>query len=184
MRDRFETVCGYATFIIIVWTIIAFISSFAHTAPRKPVIGIHKLYGAIDQNTYVDFKDAVQRAEKAGLGELKVHIDSPGGWLDPAEAVIRLMDKSKLRFKCTVDNMAASAAFLIFVNCDDRLAKKTSRLMWHQIRTSIPVPVDSFMLRYFVDEMEESMYYYALMISLNSDYTVEEIQHNVRYIDW
>jgi ATP-dependent protease ClpP protease subunit len=61
-------------------------------------------------------------------------IDSPGGSIEPAVALVRLMGRLQQRgvkFNCVVTGDAKSAAFYIFSMCDTRYALKLSRLLYH-----------------------------------------------------
>jgi ATP-dependent protease ClpP protease subunit len=93
----------------------------------------------------IEFRGVIQGsdAEKLILGirasspEFVLILDSPGGDMDSAQAVITEMRKVGRRSVCVAKNRIASAAFWIYQNCDIRIALKNSVLMAHHGSLSI-----------------------------------------------
>lgn len=69
---------------------------------------------------------------------VKILINSPGGLVDPAREFIDAMRQAQSRgveIRCMIVGGAASAALMIFSECDVRLASPGSKIMWHSIYT-------------------------------------------------
>lgn len=78
--------------------------------------------------------------------EITLVIDSPGGYVDSGLRMItamHLLQAQEVSFRCVVTGMAASMAFGILAECDERYAMSTSGLLFHPIRTGGPRSITS-----------------------------------------
>ena len=89
--------------------------------------------------------DLIEKADKImKLGEkskepIYLVINSPGGAVLPGIQFISSMNvlqKRGIKFKCFVPMLAASMAFQIFAECDERYTFKNALHLWHPIRIS------------------------------------------------
>ena len=62
--------------------------------------------------------------------ELYIYFDTPGGSVIALSRMARLMKGSKIKFTC-IANFAASAGFMLFQHCDNRLLLSDGILMSH-----------------------------------------------------
>ncbi len=73
-----------------------------------------------------------------------LYINSPGGDFMGAKSFVSFMDQQRAKgksFTCYAGPMVASAAFYIYLHCDQRLALKSSVLFPHKIHIYYRVPV-------------------------------------------
>ncbi len=79
-------------------------------------------------------------SNKEGPDPLNIIINSPGGSVMTAFKFISAMDAARergLQINCFVPNLAASAAFQIFLHCDQRVVLNNAFLLWHRARVSV-----------------------------------------------
>lgn len=72
---------------------------------------------------------------------LQIYINSPGGVIRYGVRFLSVMHRAQYRgihVQCVVGNMAASMAFIILSQCDERVALRTSLLLFHPPRLAIP----------------------------------------------
>lgn len=77
-------------------------------------------------------------------GDLHLFINSPGGDMRAAEWLVNQFDLLRARgksIKCYAGNQVASAAFFIYLHCDQRYAIPQSRLFPHKIHIWFSEPV-------------------------------------------
>lgn len=73
-----------------------------------------------------------------GKAPIDVVINSPGGDVTAGMQILSAFQTAKVRgvkIRCVVPVMAASMAFQIFANCDERYALHYSMLLWHPMRS-------------------------------------------------
>jgi ATP-dependent protease ClpP protease subunit/regulator of replication initiation timing len=80
------------------------------------------IYGIIGEgdNTAANFATRLKEAENSNEGEIKIRINSPGGYVSEGIAIFNLIHESKHNVVCHVDGIAYSMAAMI------ALAKKTT----------------------------------------------------------
>jgi ATP-dependent protease ClpP protease subunit len=74
------------------------------------------------------------------LDPVTIVINSPGGYVSSGMQFVtamRLLQRRGVLLRCVVPTAAASMAFIIFNECDERYAFQTSSLLWHGVRVSI-----------------------------------------------
>ena len=76
-----------------------------------------------------DFKDFLEN--NADSSEIHIHINSPGGSVFEARTIVSLIRSFKGKTVCHVDGLAASAASVITVACDEVVMAAGSMLMIH-----------------------------------------------------
>lgn len=67
-------------------------------------------------------------------------INSPGGYVAPGMqfvAAMRIAQERGYTIRCVVPTLAASMAFIILNECDERYVFDTSYLLWHSIRRGL-----------------------------------------------
>jgi len=104
--------------------------------PKK---GSFHLEGGITSHTIPPLLKSIKERAKTSK-QVWLIIDSPGGNIEPAITLVRLMSKLQQRgvkFKCVVTGAAKSAAFYVFSMCDTRYALKLSRLLYHDGSVSL-----------------------------------------------
>ncbi len=69
---------------------------------------------------------------------INITLNSPGGSVWHGLNFVKVMRSAKaqgIKIRCMVTGMAASMAFIIFNECSERYAFRTSLLLWHPVRT-------------------------------------------------
>jgi ATP-dependent protease ClpP protease subunit len=85
--------------------------------------------------------EAAEKIEKLSRNsdeDIDIIINSPGGYITPGLQMVSAMNVAQKRgvtVRCFVPMLAASMAFQVFAECDERYALKYSRLLWHPART-------------------------------------------------
>lgn len=98
-----------------------------------------ELRGMVDESTLL-LAAAVEMLAQESTDPIDIVIDSPGGMVTPTHYLLNAMEAAKGRgvvFRCAVINMAMSAAFFVFANCNERYALPWAMLMWHPISQRI-----------------------------------------------
>lgn len=73
--------------------------------------------------------------------QVQVYINSPGGIIRYGIKFLGVMRRAQYRgikIQCVVGHMAASMAFILLSQCDERYALRTSLLLFHPPRLAIP----------------------------------------------
>jgi ATP-dependent protease ClpP protease subunit len=88
--------------------------------------------------------DIANQIEAFALKPVPVYlvINSPGGEVTLGYLIINSMNVAKERgvtFKCYVPQMAASMAYQVFANCNERYALPGAYLLWHAVRLSAQI---------------------------------------------
>jgi ATP-dependent protease ClpP protease subunit len=114
-------------------------------------------------------------------------IDSPGGEVQAGLRFINLMvaaQKKGVRFDCVVHHLAASMAFQILTQCDNRLTHDSSMLLWHSVRMiARNVVITSSMAEHLAMELKEldALLERPLIEALSRDMSRSKIRyHNDR----
>ena len=101
-----------------------------HLDLYHPIARAGSLMSLIGAVTPEDFSSAFALADKDA--HVRIFVDSPGGALLPARAIMAQMERHEGRITWTADGMAASAAALISLAADERVANKGSRYLMHR----------------------------------------------------
>lgn len=81
--------------------------------------------------------DAINNYAKQSKKPIDIILDSPGGAVVHGFLFINHMDKLKaegIKFRCFVPGFAASMAFQILLQCNERYVLDRSFLLWHRVR--------------------------------------------------
>jgi ATP-dependent protease ClpP protease subunit len=81
-------------------------------------------------------KAKIDQQVKSGAKTVLLRIDSPGGELDAMWHFVQYMEglqANGVKFQCVADTYAASGAFDILQNCDERLMTNRAILLTHQL---------------------------------------------------
>ena len=101
------------------------------TANADHEINIHGVIENLDDQT-----KQVNKLVRAGVGEIFIDINSPGGGLVPTEKFLRVMASAQYHgvvFTCVVTRQAASAATIILSHCNNRYALYGTGILWHSM---------------------------------------------------
>lgn len=116
-------------------------------------------------------KDLQRIVSKPGIKTIVVLVDSHGGFTDTEASMVRAMKATGLHTVCIVDRRAASAAFDFLQWCDERVVKRNSILMAHQVKMFFfnpNMPWSEKDLRDGADELKEATIKYARHCSSRS----------------
>lgn len=94
-------------------------------------------------NTPIEYEHSVVfevLMETAQLGHehIVVNVDSYGGSLRSAQAIGSAILESRVPVTCVVENLAASAAFIVLQSCPRRVISPNARLLIHEARYRYP----------------------------------------------
>lgn len=109
-------------------------SSFAVENPKRFVEVIDVVDGAM-------LRDVARRIDKLSLisdAPIDMLINSPGGAVLAGTSILDAMDVAKSRgvhFRCISGVLAASMAFIILANCDERYVLAGTKLLFHPMST-------------------------------------------------
>ena len=101
-------------------------------APKVEIIG--EIDGAV-----IAQASKVRKLAKAGVSEIHMLINSPGGAVMPGMVFIDAMKAAQaqgVKFKCYTTVMSASMAYVILSQCDERYAFENARLLFHPMSIS------------------------------------------------
>lgn len=99
-----------------------------------------ELIGAVDGSSLV-IAEQIEKMSRESKDSIDFLINSPGGAVGPGMAVVDSMIMAKergVRFRCFVGVLAASMAFIILTECDERYALPNAKLLFHPISLSTP----------------------------------------------
>lgn len=82
--------------------------------------------------------DVLMKTAQLGHEHVVVAIDSYGGELRAAQAIGGAILASKVPVTCVVENLAASAAFVVLQSCPQRVISPNARLLIHEARYRYP----------------------------------------------
>lgn len=115
----------------------------ASSVAASPVIVPEKamvIDGIIAQGNILPLgKEMLDRAEQ-GVDEVQLIINSPGGEVVTGFLFLNLMKSAQqlgLKVTCFVPTIAASMAYQILLNCDERHTLNHSFLLWHRARVNV-----------------------------------------------
>jgi len=100
----------------------------------EPLAAKDKPYelGPINVFTMMEVEAYLDEAVKRGDKSVTMRINSPGGSVFAAFAIVHKIEELGIPVHCAVDGMAASAAFVILQGCTTRTATGRSMLMIHR----------------------------------------------------
>jgi ATP-dependent protease ClpP protease subunit len=99
-----------------------------------------ELIGAV-RGDAVELAQKIDKLSAKSDADIYFLINSPGGAVGPGMAVVDSMVMAKKRgvtFKCAVGVLAASMAFIILSECQERYALPNAKLLFHPISLSTP----------------------------------------------
>jgi len=82
--------------------------------------------------TLMETQAYLSAAKDRGDKSVVLRINSPGGSVFAGFAIVHAIEELGIPVHCTVDGMAASAAFVVLQACSTRTASKRSMLMIHK----------------------------------------------------
>lgn len=126
----------------------ALAASALPSAPHTSVAALQavpavRLYGPVDQDSCAALADQLLEVDAVAVAvqhPVCLHIQSLGGDLLPTLHLLDVMDSLQSPVWTFVDGYAASAATLISVSGQRRFMGKRSRMLVHELRTSIQGP--------------------------------------------
>lgn len=109
-----------------------------------------KFWCSVNRNSCEDLLKCIGKAEEIlmkmhykykmpieHLPYIELYINSNGGDLMAAFAVINHIQNSQFKFRSIIEGQAASAGSMIAVVCDDRQVRENSTILVHQLSTSL-----------------------------------------------
>ncbi len=100
-----------------------------------------QLQGEIFEGQAANLTELVRVAKLAGITELTIKINSPGGDADEGLRLYSAIRGSGMHTTCIAGEEVASAAFLAFQACERRLVTATSHLMTHRVYGVVASPI-------------------------------------------
>ncbi|WP_203246874.1 NfeD family protein [Sporosarcina beigongshangi] len=111
---------------------ILFVStfSFPFAAPEAASQIVYKvpIKNEVEKGLYAFLKRSFSEAEEAGADAIILEIDTPGGFVDAAWKIGKLMDETELRIIAYVNPKALSAGAFIALHADDIYMSKTATM--------------------------------------------------------
>lgn len=110
--------------------------------------------GPIDMNSF-GIANKIEELAKTD-DDIFLVINSPGGAVTLGYLVINAMNVAKQRgveFICYVPQMAASMAFQIFANCDERYTLPGTYLLWHCVRIQAEITLTPSLTKQLYHEL-------------------------------
>lgn len=101
------------------------------------------LKGQVGRNA-LSAAQRIEELSKRSTDDIDIIISSPGGYIAPGLQMIQAMNIAQergVKIRCLVTMMAASMAFQVLAECDERYTLKYSMLLWHPARTGFRGPV-------------------------------------------
>ena len=95
------------------------------------------LKGVVSGNAFAA-AERIERLSRTSDKPIDIIINSPGGYVTPGLQLVSAMNVAQKRgvtIRCFVPMLAASMAFQVFAECDERYTLKYARLLWHPART-------------------------------------------------
>ena len=121
---------------------------------------IIQITGSIEENSSFDFLDsAMTEMERESKKAITLKINSPGGSVYEALAMVGRIEKSKCHITTECYGHAMSAASLILASGDKRLMSKRAWFMHHQISGGIRGSVEE--VKRYHQQMEREMFEWA-----------------------
>ena len=115
--------------------------------PVTPYAREMREWEGMDAVSFADVRTAVEALPEDS--NLEFRINSPGGVVSEATAIMALMDRAKKdgrKVKAVVEGVAASAGAMIFLAADERLMSRYGRLMYHYSTVAMIVVGNANML--------------------------------------
>lgn len=157
-RHAFAIVLGLAMILWGLWP--------AFGAP--PRVWVTAITGDLTPTHAELFGLGLEAAKKAGVTELHVFIDSPGGAMAAGFAIGRALKTSGIRSRCVVTGEAASAAFLVLQACDRRVATKHAVLATHQPYLMLPLAPGAAACFVNVETLVEAAHHLAATVAVHN----------------
>ena len=98
-----------------------------------------ELIGVVQDNA-LEFAGKINELSIASSKEITMLINSPGGSVTTGMIMVDSMRQAKargVRFRCLSTVLAASMAYIILAECDNRYAFSNTLLLWHEISLSV-----------------------------------------------
>jgi ATP-dependent protease ClpP protease subunit len=112
-----------------------------------------------------------------------IYIDSPGGSMN-ASLEIAAGIQAHGNVKCIVRGLAGSGAFGVLQACRQRVVAKSSRLMTHQPRVGVNVPLDLNLANFVASEVLKSTLRWNSVCASRLKMTPVEYAARVNGKDW
>lgn len=125
----------------------------------NPKANQHLLFlrGVITGATIAPLTDALDMVIRSGSNmPITIVINSPGGGVIAGMAFINRMQTLRdmgVTINCYVLDVAASMAFQIFTQCNNRYALPTSYLLWHGVRMGSNQPITASLARNISEDL-------------------------------
>ena len=141
------------------------------------------LNGGVTRTWVTRTHQAVKQAQETKSKVIKVTIYSGGGDVDAATQVRNLLKASNAKIICDTKK-AESAAFYIFLVCDERIIYPKTSLMWHQIKYNLYNSQSYRQLKSHAYQLEARNKIVITIIAAATKYTWDYIWNKIDYKDW
>lgn len=105
----------------------SFASDYQHSSVKFKKGNFFAITSQFNRKLFDDFNEKVLTYKRK---KMYIYIDSPGGSVIALSHMARIMKSSNIKFVC-VASFAASAAFILFQHCHERLILSSGVLMSH-----------------------------------------------------
>jgi ATP-dependent protease ClpP protease subunit len=163
---------------VMLTVVLAMLTSTAGWSKGKtfvvPQQNVIEIKGVVD-TTILAKADQIEKLSAAGVKEITLIINSPGGSVVPGIMFIDAMEVAKARgtqITCMVTNVAASMAMHILGHCSTRYALPHSFLLWH------PAKISVFMASLSAKDLEAAATALHLLEDELNDELLESLQIN------
>lgn len=99
--------------------------------------GIIPVYGEFNEDLTEIIVDCIQKAHQKGLKEIRLHIDSDGGWVESWSAIVAKMNETNIEFTGVVFGKALSSGLMLLLHCHKRCAYSAAKILFHWGGSSI-----------------------------------------------
>lgn len=116
------------------------ISCTGYSVPGVDASKAMVIDGVIARGNIIPLGVEMLRRVEAGQDEVHLIINSPGGEVTTGFLFLNLMKAAQskgLKVKCYVPTIAASMAYQILLNCDERFTLNHAFLLWHRARINV-----------------------------------------------
>ena len=142
-----------------------------------------QLNGGVTSSWVTTTYSGITKAKQVKADTLKVTIFSKGGDMDSAIRVRDMLKSSNLKVVCDT-KLAMSAAFFIFLVCDERIIYPRTELMWHQSTYVVNYSLSYRALKALAYQVELKNRIYTTIVAAATKYTWDYIWKKIDYKDW
>lgn len=122
--------------------------------------------------------------DEANGQDINIYINSPGGAIFAAMAIVNMLQRYSGRKTCYVDGIAASAASVIALSCDEIIMPSNTQLMIHRASAICEGNADDFSRFIELLKQCEVGIYEVYKAKLNKGITLDQVRDLVNAESW